>query len=320
MVKNVFSAAIAACVLLTGAVYSQNDTVFSPPDSAAGPQSIISDTMTSARPAMSDSAAVNQAGTSKGAVNYSDSLPLKEAADSTKIEALADSLNFQEDFRNTASKKIPFDLLLDISRGVSITRFTVREPENISTSSNADYFYDIGVLIPIKKRFFAGIAFRYVQLKFTLHHEIASSILDQKTVFTTQELMNYISLPLKFGMRFKFGRCIPYFYADFEGALLTGASQFVRKESVTVYPDSARQSSVVIQDINTTSSRKRFQPFVGAGVGLEVFYGYGTVVIEGGCQYGLVDPDAENDAKSVPVRLSSSIIYFPISAGLRFFL
>lgn len=311
-----------AILLLMGAVYSQNDTVLPLPDSTAGQQaqSVISDTMTGALPAMPDSAAANQAGTSESAVDHSDSLQLKEAADSAKTEALADSLDFQEDFRNTASKKVPFDLLLDISRGISMTRFIVSQPENISTSTNTDYYYDIGVLIPIKKRFFAGVAFRYVQLKFTLRQEIASSIMNQKTVFTTQELMNYISLPLKFGMRFKIGRFIPYFFADFEGALLTGASQFVRKESVTVYPDSARQSSVVIQDINTTSSRKRFQPFVGAGAGLEVFYGYGTVVIEGGCQYGLVDPDAENDTKSIPVRLSSSIIYFPVSIGLRFFL
>ena len=245
--------------------------------------------------------------------------------DST-IDAVAvskEETDTKESFDDFESDKFKLDLILDISRGMSITQFTVKSPDYIATEPKADFLFDIGLMLPFKKWFFTSVSFRYMKLKFSLSEELISSLGQTTMSMTTgtEESMNFISAPIKFGMRFDMGVIIPYFYADMEAAYLTACSQFSVRDVHAIFPDSSEYLlSNDVKDINTTDYRERHQIFIGGGIGLEISYGYGYIYLDGGCQVALFETDEPNDVKSLPLRTSSRIIYFPISLGIRFYL
>lgn len=247
---------------------------------------------------------------------------LKDKKPDTTIEiidaAQKEETYSQEAFDDLETDKFTLDLILDISRGVSLTKLNAVEPDEISTKSKANFLFDIGIMIPFKKWFFASIYFRYMKLKFSLYRKTTFSI--GQTTVDTEEFMNFISAPIKLGIRYKMGPVVPYFYADIEPAYLTASGQFAIEETHTVFLDNTQSNITETQDIETTDYRERHQIFIGGGVGVEISYGYGYIYFDAGCQYALFETDEPNDEKSRPLRSSSRIIYFPMSLGIRFYL
>ncbi len=224
----------------------------------------------------------------------------------------------------TDLEKPSFSVILDISRGVSMTRFEV-EPtayKFAESKGGYDFLFDIGALLPIKKWFFTELSFRFIKLKYSLSYsyEIKGISSVQKSSFNTEENISFISAPVDVGLRFDLGRVIPYFYGEFTPAYLTGGHQLVITETETLYPDSTTMTVKVMEDIDITEQRERHQIFMGGGIGMEIYYGYGTVYIDGAFQIACFNPDEENDTKSKPKRKAKRLIFFPISLGLRFYL
>lgn len=218
------------------------------------------------------------------------------------------------------------DLLIDLGLGVSLSRFFIK-PEDLTTEGKPSFLFNSGVIISFADMFFTGIAIRYMQLSVDLSssYSTISGVYPYTSVKTnTNELLTYVSVPIKFGMRFELNKITPYFYADIEPAYLTGSNQFISKEIRTVFTDSSEYfmaGEKNTQDMETTSNRKRGQIFVGGSIGIEFTYGYGSVYIDGGCKYGIFDTDvSETQGHSIPWRNASSVIYFPVSLGIRFFL
>lgn len=221
------------------------------------------------------------------------------------------------------------DILVDLGLGVSLSRFFI-EPEDVSTKGKPSFVFNPGVIIPFAKRFYGGIAIRYMQLSVDLSHS-SSSVDDSYVKITaktnTNEIMTFLSVPIKLGMRFETPIVTPYFYVDIEPAYLTGSNQFVSKEVRAIFPDGKEYLMPGEQntsDINSTDYRERHQIFVGGGIGIEISYGYGYVYIDGCCQYAVFETDNPDfNMKidhSVPYRSSSRVIYFPVSLGIRFYL
>ena len=218
------------------------------------------------------------------------------------------------------------DLLVDLGLGVSLSRFFI-EPEDLTTEGKPSFLFNPGVIIPFAKRFFAGISVRYMQISVDLsssYSTISDNYPSTSVKTYTNEIMTFISVPLKLGMRFELSKIIPYFYADIEPAYLTGSNQFISEEIHTVFTDGSEYflpGEKNTKDMETTGNRKREQIFVGGGIGIEFPYGYGSVYIDGGCKYGVFDTDiSEAQGHSMPWRNASSVIYFPVSLGIRFFL
>ena len=221
------------------------------------------------------------------------------------------------------------DILVDLGLGVSLSRFFI-EPEDLSTKGKPSFIFNPGVIIPFAKIFYGSIAIRYMQLSVDLSHSFSSADDSYAKIISktnTNEVMTFLSVPIKVGMRFETQRITPYFYADIEPAYLTGSNQFVSKEVRGVFPDGTEYlmpGEKNTSDINTTDYRERHQIFIGGGVGIEISYGYGFVYIDGCCQYALFEtdnPDFNTKVDhSIPYRSSSRVIYFPVSLGIRFFL
>lgn len=218
------------------------------------------------------------------------------------------------------------DIIVDLGLGVSLSRFFI-EPEDVTTEGKPSFLFNPGVIIPFAKRFFAGVAIRYMQLSVDL--SISYSTIDNDYPSTsvktnTNEIMTYVSVPIKLGMRFELNKATPYFYADIEPAYLTGSNQFIATEIKTIFTDGSEYfiaSEKNTKDMETTGSRKREQIFIGGGIGIELPYGYGSVYIDGGCKYGVFDTDiSEEQGHSIPWRNAGRVIYFPVSLGIRFFL
>jgi len=218
------------------------------------------------------------------------------------------------------------DFLVDLGLGVSLSRFFI-ESEDLTTEGKPSFLFNPGVIIPFADKFFAGIAIRYMQLSVDLlrSYSTVSGYYPLTSVkINTNEIMTYISVPIKLGMRFELNKLTPYFYADIEPAYLTGSNQFISEEIHTKFADGSEYflpGEKNTQDMETTASRKREQIFIGGGIGIEFPYGYGSVYIDGGCKYGVFDTDvSEAQGHSKPWRNASSVIYFPVSLGIRFYL
>ena len=218
------------------------------------------------------------------------------------------------------------DILVDLGLGVSLSRFFI-EPKDITTEGKPSFLFNPGVIFPFAKRFFAGIAIRYMQLSVDLSYSSSSidgsyAKINAKT--STNEIMTFLSAPIKLGMRFETQKVNPYFYMAIEPAYLMGSNQFVSKEIRVIYPDGSEYLMPGEQntsDINTIDYRTRQQIFIGGGIGIEISYGYGFVYLDGCCQYALFETDnSEEIGHSTPWRSSSRVIFFPVSLGIRFFL
>jgi hypothetical protein len=288
---------------VSGNLSESESTVFQAPDTAG--------TLQTGQQRDSISAGDSAGATPGGHPSPAERVPGQAAAPQTQTQAR----------ENFGDEKKLIDILLDISQGFTMTRFIVKEPDYISTRGKYDFTYAIGIMLPFKQRFYAEVGFRYMRLKFSLSSTLWSSVTNQTVSTDTKyELMNFVSLPVQLGMRFEIRRFIPFFYIDCVPAYLTAGSQYVVVKSETIFSDGSKMKSTYTQDIETTKNRARFQTALGGGIGLEWLYGYGSIYLDGSCQFVLGDPDAKNDTVSLPQRTASRLIYFPVSLGLRFFL
>jgi hypothetical protein len=214
------------------------------------------------------------------------------------------------------SQKPLLDLLLDISMGYSLSRFSTDSPF-YSSESRGDLLFNIGIILPIGKRFFGEIAFRNTQIKYGMSDSTADQM---GSYFTTksEESRNYISLPMSFGVRHDFGSMAPYAYAVCEPAYLTSSGMMTRRKSHSLFlPDSAVYTIVSIQDKNVIDSRTRYQVFLGGGIGTEISYGYGLIYLDAGVRVAMRE---SGYLDFTPQETTSTLLFFPISMGLRFYL
>ncbi len=219
------------------------------------------------------------------------------------------------------SKKPKIDILVDLSVGMNSTLFEATpeiksEPETFSTGTKLDFIFEAGVMIPFLKRFYAGIFLRYFGLKYNLSDSIPGVNGSYSTI-DTEESLHFLSVPIKLGANIEFNIFTPYVFAEFQPAYLTSAVRHTSTENYTIFPDSALLFTNPEEDKDITEQRERHQIFAGAGVGLDISYGYGSVYLEGGVMFALREPGIGD---SSPVLKSSEIRYFPFSLGVRFFL
>lgn len=208
------------------------------------------------------------------------------------------------------------DIILDLSIGVSTTLFKA-EPKTISTGLKPNFLFDLGVIVPFLQRLYAGVSVRFLQLTYSLSDSVPG-LHGSYLKTDTDECMRFLSAPVNLGMRFELGPVVPYFYATFEPAYLTSASRYTVNKTYVVSPiDSATLYVESTDDKKTTKQRERHQIFLGGGIGLEISYGYGAVYLDGSFLFALLEPGTQNTS---PAQTSSSMKYFPISLGIRFFL
>ena len=219
-------------------------------------------------------------------------------------------------------KKPKINILLDLSIGMNSTIFEATpeiesEPEAFSTETKLDFIFEAGVMVPFLKRLYAGISLRYFGLKYSLSDSIPGMNGSYSTI-NTEENLHFLSVPIKLGVNLEFSVFSPYLFAEFQPAYLTSAARHTSTINYSVFlPDSAILLTNPVEDKDITELRERHQIFAGAGVGLAVSYGYGSVYIEGGFMYALRKPGLRS---SSPVLKSSKIKYFPFSLGIRFYL
>ncbi len=218
--------------------------------------------------------------------------------------------------------QVVLDLQLNLSLGISLTEFKL--PEDASTQMKPRFLLDVGVVIPFLKWFYAGVSLKYLQLSVGLSKSYSTFPNDYPVVtgtIKTEEKLTYVSAAVKCGMRFELETILPYFYIGIEPAYLTAAGQYTVENTHTLWDVNGPEQFDKIQtDNRVTRQRERHQIFAGGGIGLEIFYGYGSIIIDGGLLYGLFDNDESNDTKSVFKRTSCRIFYFPVSLGIRFYL
>lgn len=268
----------------------------------------------------------NEEAESAGSDAMEDTLGVEEKKDEGEQiinPFLAGDLDIPEE-SEVETDKSAFDIILDISRGFSMTHFEV-EPTAFKFAESKgcyDFLFDIGILVPIKKWFFAELSFRFMKLRYKLSYSYKTKVISsiQTNTINTEEVISFISAPIDIGIRFDLGRVIPYLYGEITPAYLTGGNQLAVIENETLFPDSTKTSWKIMEDIDVTDQRERHQIFLGGGIGMEIYYGYGTIYIDGAFQIACFDPDEEYDNKSKPKREAKRLIYFPISLGLRFYL
>ncbi|MBN2037847.1 MAG: hypothetical protein JW768_13990, partial [Chitinispirillaceae bacterium] len=215
-----------------------------------------------------------------------------------------------------ALQQLPVDLFLDVSMGFGFSRFDVESPF-YSTRGDADFIFDLGVVFPFRRVFFAKAAVRSLQLAYAISDSTADFM---GSYFTTRadEWLHYLSLPMSVGCKFTIGPCSPYIFVRCEPAYLTSSHEVVERKSFTLFlPDSSTYTIVSVADNQTTDRRARGQVFVGGGGGVELSYGYGYLYIDGGVQIALIQTGYRDVS---PEHAKSLFWIFPISAGLRFYL
>lgn len=215
-------------------------------------------------------------------------------------------------------RTLPIDLIIDLSVGANMN-LPIVEPDYITSEGNANFYSSAGVIIPFGRWFYAGVSVCFMKLSCDFHNTdtaYVNGIFINKT--TSEELLTFISAPIKIGMRFDAGTVAPYFYAEFEPAYLTSSYLFAKEESEVTYINGGpKQSFIATTESETTLYRERHQIFLGGGAGIEVSYGYGAVYINAGCNYSMLDGGNE---KSKPLRNKCRILHFPVSIGVRFFI
>jgi len=249
-----------------------------------------------------------------------------EEQESAGAQGTPDSLAAEEPARDQSATEEPeeeqgTDILLDLGIGVSMPRFDV-DPATVSTQGKPKFIFMPGILIPFGKRVYTQVSLRYLQLCFELSQEERVLSPGQTTWlnYSTRETLTFISLPLLFGMRFQLGPITPYFFGDLEPAVLTAGHQFCKQSRSVVSDNGGAYYDTLNADIDVTKLREPFQIFIGGGAGFEFSYGYGMVYIDGSIQYGLRKVDKTTDTKSLPMRTSNRVLYFPVSLGVRFYL
>lgn len=248
---------------------------------------------------------------------------LKESKDSSIEDSkIADVTNSTEatlpDSSSQQERDFPLDLLIDLSIGANMNLLMV-EPNYISTEGKANFYSSAGIIVPFGRWFYAGVSVCFMKLSCDFHNTDTAYVngtFINKT--TSEELLTFISAPIKIGVRFDAGTVAPYFYAEFEPAYLASSYLNAKEESeVTYIDDGPKQFFEKTTESETTMYRERHQIFLGGGAGIEISYGYGAVYINAGCNYSMLD---EGNEKSKPLRNKCRILHFPVSIGVRFFI
>jgi hypothetical protein len=213
------------------------------------------------------------------------------------------------------SKKSSIDLLMDLSFGVTPSYFKVNSGF-YSGKGNTDVLFNIGIIVPFADRFFVEAALRDVRLANTISDSVIDPAGSSYGVHY-QESMNFISLAVNAGIKFDLGIFAPYIYVTGEPSYLTSASQFIRRNSFTMFPDSSTYSVSLVRDNESTAQRNRFQLFAGCGAGVEISYGFGVIYLDACAKYAMRQTGY---AELSPGQGSSTLVVFPVSLGIRFYL
>ncbi len=216
-------------------------------------------------------------------------------------------------------EKPSLDIILDLGIGISTTLLKAK-PEDISIGKKPNFLFDLGIIVPFFQLFYTEVSVRFLQLKYSLSDSI-SGFNGSYSRTDTDEYMRFLSAPINLGMRFNIGPVVPYFYASFEPAYLTSAGRYTINETYLFPFNDGDTGSLyyakITEDKRTTRHRERHQIFLGGGIGLEISYGYGAVYFDGTFMFALMAPGTKNTS---PYLKSSSMKYFPILLGIRFYL
>lgn len=213
-------------------------------------------------------------------------------------------------------KRWILDLLLDISGGASLTYCYDVLPQHVSTEGKGNVVFSLGVKVPFLQYAYTKVSIRYLRLKF-ITQSSTPNVIDMYVTETGDEILSFVTASVDVGLQLPLGRVTPYIYCALEPAYLTAAGQHTITETFTTFSDSAFIYSKTADDRNTTLHRERHQIFIGPGIGMEFSFGYGTVYLDGSFRYALFSPGDEN---SKPYRTASTLCYFPLSLGIRFYL
>ena len=214
-------------------------------------------------------------------------------------------------------RDFPLDLLIDLSIGANMNLLMV-EPNYITTEGKANFYSSAGIMVPFGRWFYAGVSVCFMKLSCNFNNTDTAYVNGTFINRTTsEELLTFISAPIKIGMRFSAGTVVPYFYAEFEPAYLTSSYLYAKESEVSYTNGGPKQSFIATTESETTLYRERHQIFLGGGAGIEISYGYGAVYINAGCNYSMLD---EGNDKSKPLRNKFRILHFPVSIGIRFFI
>lgn len=229
---------------------------------------------------------------------------------------------FQEEVDSSEfidSEKSSIDFQMDLTLGVNFSRIDV-EPASISTEGDACFTFGFGVLAHFSKYMYLKAALHYNRLRFKTANSdsIPSLVTFHYSKETTEEELNYLSLGIDIGMRFELKTLTPYFYTQFQPSILFSSGRKTILETVYINKtDSTGVSNTGISNSETTNDRERLLFFAGGGIGLEIPYGYGIFYLDCAVLFALKDPGYKN---SSPIRTSGTLMFFPISIGIRFYL
>lgn len=208
------------------------------------------------------------------------------------------------------------DILVDLSAGFGYSLLFDVAPENYTISGKGNFTISGGIMLPVLKICFTKISVSYFQVSYSTSFTTPDAI-DMYVKRTGTETFHFLSAPINFGLRFDLGKVFPLLYFQFEPAYLTSAGRNTVTEIHCTFSDTAYLQGTISESADITMDRERHQIFLGAGAGVEFFYGYGTVYINGGFRYPLLEP---GDTNSKPERSAGKFINFPFSLGIRFYL
>ena len=257
----------------------------------------------------------------KDSTVYESDKPDKAADPDIIIVEDEDSTEFEETNKDSY-QKIRLVIFVDHSQGMNLPRFKI-SPENLTYNGKPSYIFDFGIYFPFLNLFYGGISVKYLRLALFLSESyiISSQLQRVNSKIDTKEYLTFMSVPFEVGMRLKFGHLIPYIFMNLEPAFLYAAKQSSVRNTHFYFNNNGPQKRVEEHfDLNVRDNRTTLQLFFGGGIGLEIVYDYGSLFADIGCHYALLKTVKDKDYKSIPYRTSDSLIYFPISFGLRFYL
>ncbi len=229
---------------------------------------------------------------------------------------LAEPVTLEEAEETIKSDSRLLDIIMDLSIGVNYTNLIKVTPEHYSLGGRYNFQFGFGIMVPFFNVFFAKVAVNYFHASYTTSYTTPDAI-DMYTKVKSIEELHFLSAPVDLGMSFDLGRIIPFIYYQCMPALLTSAGRDTQIRIHTPFSDTATLIGTTNETKDITMDRERHQIFMGAGAGLEFFYGYGTIYIAGGFQVPILDPGNSN---SSPGRTESSFVNIPIMLGIRFYL
>lgn len=222
------------------------------------------------------------------------------------------------------------DILIDLGVGGNIPKIIVQGTGHKTVSQGrVNIVVEPGIIIPFKKHFFVGIYGRYLQLSYSLKEsrveDGAGGLEKIEYESDSREDISFITLPIRIGGKYAFGKITPYIYGNFETSYLVSAHQYAIASQSQYYKNGTIYRFGVTSDLNMKVNRdekidkSNFTFFAGGGGGIEIAYGYGLVYLDAGLQVQLND-NVGNLSVEITKRDKIRAIYMPFSIGVRFFL